>query len=42
MAQENVDAVRSIEERVLLRLPTPLVRLMTRGLGRLPPGLASG
>lgn len=38
MSQANAEAGRSIEERVLLRLPTPVVRLLTRGLARLPPG----
>ena len=38
MSQGNLEAGRSAEERVLLRLPTPLVQLMMRGLGRLPPG----
>ena len=38
MSQEDVEAGRSIEERVLLWLPTPLVRLVMRGLARMPPG----
>jgi ketosteroid isomerase-like protein len=38
MSQDNVEAGRSIEERVALRLPTPVVRLLMRGLARLPPG----
>jgi ketosteroid isomerase-like protein len=38
MSQENPEAGRSVEERVLLRLPTPVVGLLYRGLWRLPPG----
>jgi ketosteroid isomerase-like protein len=38
MSRENVEAGRSIEERVMLRLPSPVVRLVTRGVARLPPG----
>jgi ketosteroid isomerase-like protein len=38
MSQEDVEAGRSVEERVLLWLPTPLVRLVMRGLARMPPG----
>jgi hypothetical protein len=38
MSQENPEAGRSVEERVLLRLPTPVVDLLTRGFWRLPPG----
>ncbi len=38
MAEGDVVAGRSIEERVMLRLPTPLVRLLPRGFARLPPG----
>jgi ketosteroid isomerase-like protein len=38
MSQETTEAGRSVEERVLLRLPTPVVGLLCRGLWRLPPG----
>jgi ketosteroid isomerase-like protein len=38
MSQANVEAGRSVEERVILRLPTPVVRLLIRGMARLPPG----
>jgi ketosteroid isomerase-like protein len=38
MSQENPDAGRSVEERVLLSLPPPVVRLLSRGYARLPPG----
>jgi len=35
---EDVEASRSIEERVMLRLPTPVAQLVMRGFARLPPG----
>src|SRR5450631_4441529 len=38
MSEENPEAGRSIEERVLLWLPTPVVGLLYRDLRRLPPG----
>ena len=38
MSQQNVEAGRSIEERVMLRLPPPVVRLLMTGFARLPPG----
>jgi hypothetical protein len=38
MSQENPEAGRSVEERVLLSLPSPVVRLLSMGYGRLPPG----
>jgi|SRR5271165_3634305 len=38
MSEESVEAGRSIEERVMLRLPSPIVRLVIRGVARLPPG----
>ncbi|MGO8907624.1 MAG: nuclear transport factor 2 family protein [Solirubrobacteraceae bacterium] len=38
MSQKDPEAGRSIDERVMLRLPTPVVRLMLRGLALLPPG----
>lgn len=38
MSQENPEAGRSVEERVLLWLPAPVVRLLLRGFAGLPPG----
>ena len=38
MSEDNVEAGRSIEERVMLRLPTPVARLVMSGFRRLPPG----
>jgi hypothetical protein len=38
MSQENPETGRSVEERVLLSLPTPIVRLLSRGFAGLPPG----
>jgi ketosteroid isomerase-like protein len=38
MSQEHPETGRSVEERVLLSLPTPVVRLLSRGYGSLPPG----
>ena len=35
---EDVEAGRSIEERVVLRLPAPVMQLVMRGFARLPPG----
>lgn len=38
MSQVSAEAGRSIDERVMLRLPSPIVRLVMRGVARLPPG----
>ncbi len=38
MSQEHVEAGRSIEERVMLRLPRPVAQLVMRGFRRLQPG----
>ena len=38
----ELEAGRSIQERVLLRLPTPFVRLVMRGLARLHPDRICG
>jgi ketosteroid isomerase-like protein len=38
MSQGNPETCRSVEERVLLWLPAPVVRLLSRGYGGLPPG----
>jgi hypothetical protein len=38
MPKENPAALRSVEERVLLWLPPPIVRLLSWGFGSLTPG----